>query len=193
MRNDFEAAASALIEVDPYRCSNKTSGNPRTATVSAIDFSAGRGNTGVDLRWHPHKDFKKLPDDQKDDLIGWMKTQEGKKIMKEGRKAATSKKKNPSKENDSNKKPNRQGWTWQKKMRKAMKTESGIKSVMSVLAEEEKKNSSFVAALASTPSPPQAPHVPQIQHPQAQPVVSALSTACPATSVRLNSILRRQK
>ena len=49
MRNDFEAAASALIEVDPYRRSNKTGGNPRTATVSAIDFSAGRGNTGVDL------------------------------------------------------------------------------------------------------------------------------------------------
>ena len=45
-------------------------------------------------------------------------------------------------------------------MQKAMKTESGIKSVMSVLAEEEKKNSSFVAALASTPSLPQAPRIP---------------------------------
>ena len=69
---------------------------------------------------------------------------------------------------------------------------------MSVLAEEEKKNSSFVAALASTPLLSQAPHVPapiqhQIQHPQAQPQVSALSTACPATSVRLNSILQNKK
>jgi hypothetical protein len=48
MREDFEAAASALIEVDPYCRSNKV-GNPRDATVSAIDFAAGCGNTGVDL------------------------------------------------------------------------------------------------------------------------------------------------
>ena len=45
MRNDFEAAASALIEVDPYHCSNKTGGNPRTATISEIDFCTGRGDT----------------------------------------------------------------------------------------------------------------------------------------------------
>ena len=47
MRNDFEAVASALIEVDPYRRSNKSGGTPRTVNVSAIDFSAGRGKTGV--------------------------------------------------------------------------------------------------------------------------------------------------
>ena len=77
-------------------------------------------------------------------------------------------------------------------MQKAMKTENGIKSVMSVLAEEERKNSSFVAALASTPNVPAPPIQQQIQHPQAQPQVSALSTACPATSVRLTSILRNR-
>ena len=53
MRNDFEAAASALIEVDPYRWSNKTGHDPRTANISAIDFSAGCGKTGVDIHWHP--------------------------------------------------------------------------------------------------------------------------------------------
>ena len=80
-----------------------------------------------------------------------------------------------------------------------MKTETGLSTVMSVLADEEKKNSTIVAALSSTPSLSQAPHIPappiqrEIQHPQAQPQVSALSTACPATSVRLNSILRNKK
>ena len=201
MRNDFEAAASALIEVDPYRRSNKTGHNPRTANVSAIDFSAGRGKTGVDLRWHPRKDFKKLPNDQKDELREWMKTQEGKKLMKESRKAigkaAGSKRRNSDK--DSDKKPNRRGRPWLKKLKTAMKTENGLSTVMSVLAEEEKKNSRFVAALSSTPLLSQAPHVsaPPIQreilHPQAQPQISALSTACPATSVHLNSILQNKK
>ena len=43
--------------------------------------------------------------------------------------------------------------------KKTMKTESGIKSVMSVLVVEGRKNSSSVAALASKPSLPQAPHI----------------------------------
>lgn len=48
MRNDFEAAATALIEVDPYKRSSKNVSN-RNANVSALDFNAGRGVTGVDL------------------------------------------------------------------------------------------------------------------------------------------------
>ena len=171
------------------------------ANVLGIDFSAGHGKMGVDLRWHPHKDFKKLPDDQKDELREWMKTQEGKKLMKESQKAAGkaagSKRKNSDK--DSDKKSNHRGHTWVKKMRSAMKTEIGLSTVMSVLADEEKRNSTFVAALSSTPSLSQAPQVPappiqrEIQHPQAQPVVSTLSAACPATSMRLNSIFQNKK
>ena len=55
MRNDFEGAANILIEIDPYRRSTRT--NTRDVNVSAIDFSAGRGNTGVDLRFHPKHKF----------------------------------------------------------------------------------------------------------------------------------------
>ena len=56
MRNDFGGAANILIEIDPY-C-RSTSTNTRDANVSAIDFSAGREDTGVDLRFHPkHKFF----------------------------------------------------------------------------------------------------------------------------------------
>ena len=40
MREDFEAAASSLIEVDPYRRTSRGAG--RNADVSSIDFKAGR-------------------------------------------------------------------------------------------------------------------------------------------------------
>ena len=53
--------------------------NTRDANVSAIDFSAGRGNTGVDLRFHPKHKFLELPQDQKDELTNWLSTNDGKK------------------------------------------------------------------------------------------------------------------
>ena len=43
MSNEFEGAANILIEIDPYRGSTRT--NNRDVNFSAIDFSAGRGNT----------------------------------------------------------------------------------------------------------------------------------------------------
>ena len=65
MRSDFEKAASSLIEVDPYRRGNRvTQPSNRTATISAVDFRAGRGLIGVDLRWYPHKEFMRLPQHQ---------------------------------------------------------------------------------------------------------------------------------
>ena len=55
MQNDSKGAANILVEIDPYCRSTRT--NTRDANVSAIDFSAGRGNTGVDLRFHPKHKF----------------------------------------------------------------------------------------------------------------------------------------
>ena len=67
-RNDFEVAASSLIEVDPYRRQQK---HPtKNANVSGASF-AGRGSSGVDLRWHHPKEFKELSSDQKDELSQW--------------------------------------------------------------------------------------------------------------------------
>ena len=199
MRNDFELAASALIEVDPYRRGNKSGTAPRTANVSAIDFSAGRGSSGVDLRWHPHKEFKKLPEDQKNELREWMQTQEGKKVMKQGRKAASSKRK-ADKDNKSD--GDKSNGSWKKKMKRAMKTPQGLKSIMSVLAEEEQNNQGFVASLAAlnnTSAPPPAPAItlPPAPAPThiapTPPQVSALSSLLPATSVKLHSILKNKK
>ena len=51
MRQNFEAAATALIGVDPYQQSQRAPG-PRGANVltsEGIEFKAGRGYTGVDL------------------------------------------------------------------------------------------------------------------------------------------------
>ena len=55
MRNNFEGEANIPIEIDPYLRSTRT--NTRDENVSAIDFSAGRGNTGVDLRFHTKHKF----------------------------------------------------------------------------------------------------------------------------------------
>ena len=85
MQHDFEVAASALIEVDPYRKSQRSVGGGRTGQVSAIDYTAGRGSTGVDLRWHPKPEFKNLADDQRDELTKWTKTSDGKKHLKKNR------------------------------------------------------------------------------------------------------------
>ena len=80
MRNDFEGAANILVEIDPYCRSTRT--NTRDVNVSAIDFSAGRGNTGVDLRFHTKHKFLELPQDQKDELTNWLSTNDGKKAKK---------------------------------------------------------------------------------------------------------------
>ena len=196
MRNDFESAASALIEVDPYRRSQRP--GAKTANVSAIDFSAGRGTTGVDLRWHPKKDFKDLPDDQRDELVQWMRTNDGRKAMKDSRNKTMSKKR---KNEDGDKRDKGKKENWKKRFKKALKTPHGIKSVMSLLAEEEKTNTAFVSALqvsfppASNTLPPPPPTLP-VAPPAAATVASAtsqtLATALPATAIRLNSILNRR-
>ena len=199
MRHDFEAAASALIEVDPFKRGNKSGGTQRTANISAIDFSAGRGSTGVDLRWQPNKEFKKLPEEQKNELREWMQTQEGKKLMKQSRKAAAAKRK-ASSDNDKNGEGSKGngGGNWKKKFKRAMQTPQGVKSVMSLLAEEEQKNQSFVAALSASSNasqnvPPQGQATNNTSTQQSGSNVSAVAAAFPATSVKLQNILKNGK
>lgn len=191
MRNDFELASSALIEVDPYKRSSKSGGNQREASINAIDFSAGRGpKTNVDLRWYPRKEFKALSNEQKDELKEWMQTQDGKKAMRKSR-ANAAKRKTDDVEPDPKAKSKE---TWKKKMKKALKTPQGLKTVMAIMAEEEKTNHGFVAALQSTapapaptPAPTNVPTAPPSQPAQAS--ASALQVRFPSTSVKLQSVL----
>ena len=57
MRQNFEAASAHMLEVDPCRKNSRpnTTGNEERAIISDARFSAGRGDSGVDLRWHPRK------------------------------------------------------------------------------------------------------------------------------------------
>ena len=161
----------------------------QNTNVSAIDFNAGRGSTGVDLRWHPTRDFKKLPSDQKDELISWMKTQEGKKLMSESRKSFQSGLKRKESDKSNSNGPKSAG-NWKRRLKKAIKTPNGLKAVMSVLADEEKSNQALVAALQSTINPlPPAPPAAPVEQPPAT-CFSAL--ALPATTLKLQSILKNK-
>ena len=55
------------------------------ANISSIDFSAGRGKFGVDLRWHYPKESKALPSDKKDELVTWQKSQDDQKTLEKSR------------------------------------------------------------------------------------------------------------
>ena len=79
-----------------------------------------------------------------------------------------------------------------------MKTPNGLKTVMSVLAEEEKSNDAFVSAPRTSFQQEQAtllpPPVPNLVQPPA--VATAVTTAhtiatvFPATALKLNSIIK---
>ena len=175
MRSDFESASSSLIEVDPYRRSNRN--NTRQANVSSIDYSAGRGSSGVDLRWHTRREFLKLSKEQKDELSGWLKTDEGKKHKKDRMQDNGSKKGEPNKRASNDK----AGGNWKKKFKRAIKTDRGLKTIMSIMASEEQNNQALVSALsAATPLPP----IPQFQPPPLPPAtaISASVTAQPPTA-----------
>ena len=193
MRTNFDLAASTLIEVDPYRRSFRNNG--RNANVSSIDFNAGRGSTGVDLRWHHPKEFRKLPRDQKDELTTWLKTDQGKRHIEASKKEA--KKRKRERESDKNGEGGKNNW--RRKMQRAMKTDEGLKSIMAIMAEEEKNNTAFIAALhtaptpVSTPAPLPPPPTTTPVAPPAPPQVSSLSQALPATNVKLQSILKKGK
>ena len=191
MRNDFELAASTLIEVDPFHRATRT--NTRNANISAIDFSAGRGTTGVDLRFYPHEKFKALPKDQQDKLKQWMYTKEGRKSKQDffkNKKSRDDDDKGNKKKRTADQKEN-----WRSKFKKAMKTDKELKTVMSILAEEEKTNQALVAALQGATLPPEPttanPIKPTFQNTTTGTISSSLATKLPATSIRLQSILRK--
>ena len=65
-REDFEATHSSFAEADPY---HRSIISPDwNANFSSINFKAGQGSSGVDLRFHPRKDFLKLTQNQRNDL-----------------------------------------------------------------------------------------------------------------------------
>jgi hypothetical protein len=193
MREDFESAANALIEVDPYRRSQRQPQKP-AGQVSAIDFSSGRGDSGVDLRWHTPTEFRALTQEQKDELTSWQKSPDGKEVLQKSKTEYQNKRKgdrggkNKGRDNAMTNKKRKQ---W---LKGYVKKPEGLKHVMSVLAREESNNASFVAsinALNKTPLPP-APPTDVPSPPTDNTTVGALNAHFPAsaTKVKLNSILK---
>ena len=78
-RNDFELAVAALLPKDPVarkrELANKRGisaiSSDANAEISAFGDKPGIGKTGVHLRWHSKKEFKKLTQDQMKELMKW--------------------------------------------------------------------------------------------------------------------------
>ena len=77
--NNFEAAATHLMLADPVtkqKVKGKRPGNPSISSALA-----GRGKIGVDLCWYNRDKFKLLDQAQKDELISWRSSAEGKAVI----------------------------------------------------------------------------------------------------------------
>ena len=194
MREDFETAANALIEVDPYRRSQRQPNKP-TAQISAIDFSSGRGDSGVDLRWHTPNEFRSLNQEQKDELTSWQKTPDGKQILQKSREELKTNKRKNDRGGKSKARENSQVNKKRKQWLKGYaKKPEGLKHIMSVLAKEETSNAAFIASLTAMNAPPLPPasSTPVPPTPPQNTTISSLNAHFPAsaTKVKLNSILK---
>lgn len=195
LRSDFEGACSHIIEVDPYNRSTKPS-KDRNPKVSGTSLG-GRGNSGVDLRWHTRQEFRDLSSDQKDELTEWQSSNAGRTAIKKQRVDDNKKRKGKGDHND------RDGGNWKKKFKKAIKTKSGLAHVMATMVQEENEHASIVAAIQPALPPPPAtipPRAPPTiaaatqQSAAAVATISHLAAAFPAlsTKIKLNSILKPQ-
>ena len=143
----------------------------------------------MDLRWHHPKEFKALLSDKKDELTAWQKTQEGKKVLEKSREAADKKRKQEAEAKESGTKSSG-GGSWKKRLKKAVKTQNGIKTIMSVLAAEETRNKEVLNALTTA----------KAASGTAAPSATAGATNAipkeviiPATSLKLSFILNNKK
>ena len=80
-RNDFEKAIAILLPVDPHlRISSAK--KAVSFEVSSVSGNTGRGKeTGIDLRWYTVEDYKKLSNDEKNELREWQSSKDGKKSI----------------------------------------------------------------------------------------------------------------
>jgi hypothetical protein len=195
MRADFELAANALIEVDPFRRQQRQPSKPN-AQVSAIDFGSGRGDSGVDLRWHTPNEFRSLNQDQRNELVAWQRTPDGKNQLKKSREdyMKSNKRKTDTrgdnKTNKDNEAVNKKRKQW---LKSYVKKPSGLKHVMAVLAKEETTNAAFVNTMNSTQTSQSSQATSSIPPPPAQQsTVGSVNARFPAsaTRVQLNSILK---
>jgi len=80
MRDNFEKCVAFLLPVCPYaKHKSAAPKNPRLPNVSSTVLrNSGSSKTGVDFRWHTHKEYAKLSKEQKNELREWQNSNEGK-------------------------------------------------------------------------------------------------------------------
>ena len=95
--NNFEAAATHLVLADPVE-KDKVRCVKRSGAQFISSAIAERGRTGVDLRWYKRDEFKLLDQSQKDELISWRTSAEGKAVI-EANKTKLKAERNTKKQN----------------------------------------------------------------------------------------------
>jgi hypothetical protein len=133
MSKSFEKAAAALIDVDPF-VKGKHKGGGRTATISSVDYSAGRGGTGVDLRWHTPQEYRALSKEKKDELYQWTQSDVGKEALNKSREVYLSGKKKKGKGKDDKETPKKR----KKWLANYAKKPKGRAHIMSLVAKINK-------------------------------------------------------
>ena len=78
--DNFEAAATYLMLTDPVE-KDKVKHKHQSGNPSIYSALTGRGKTGVDLHWYNRDEFKLLDQSQKDELISWRTSAEGKAVI----------------------------------------------------------------------------------------------------------------
>ena len=151
--SDFEETATHLMLADPVE--KHKSKQTKKVTISSL--LAGRGTTGVDLRWYPNAEFRKLSDDQRNELMEWRKTPEGESAMKRSLEEARKKRKhNPNPcggrgggggNNDTPSKKKQRIQKFETAVAKA--TEAKVAAAVASYESEEQGDAKFDAGLAS--------------------------------------------
>ena len=147
----------------------------------------------MELRYHNLQEFRYLSSEKKDELTYWQASNEVKASINKHR---TIKIKNQRSDQGNAEKGNRR-----KKFKKAIKTQSGLSHIMSIMLKEETKKPSLVSAIPSPfpkvpsktpPLPP--PHVPTPVTKISAADVGRIAAAFPdlSTKVQLNSIPNRR-
>ena len=89
---DFETAVSAILPHDPVvkrrdavnkkHATRVAAADATSADISAFGSKVGIGpKTGVELRFHPHSEFVKLPREQREELSAWRRAEEAKGVV----------------------------------------------------------------------------------------------------------------
>jgi hypothetical protein len=92
-RNNFEAAVTHLLPAEPVMENNNKNRRSNNQTViSAVTIQSGKGKSGVDLRWHPLKEYKSLNDAQRDELKSWRNSNDSKASIAASKKQYLDKK-----------------------------------------------------------------------------------------------------